>query len=189
MSGRKCDIVVIGGSSGSIPVLIKILKAIPLAFNATIVIVVHRLKNVHSDLRNILSDKHIITEPEDKEPVMPGRIYLAPQNYHLLFEQDNTFSMDYSETVNFSRPSIDVTFTSAAEMYGDNTTGILLSGANRDGADGMASIIAHGGKGIVQDPISAEYPSMPSAALETAANIQVLTPSGIINLLLSNIIA
>ncbi len=180
MSATIADIIVIGGSSGSIPVLIKILEAVPNGFAVPIVIIVHRLKNVESELAPILSSRHTVIEPEDKETLAPGGIYLAPQNYHLLLEEDHSFSLDYSELVNFSRPAIDVTFSSAAEIFSNRAMAILLSGSNKDGAEGMQQVLSAGGTAIVQDPVSAEYPAMPEAAIAMNAGAEVLTPSNII---------
>lgn len=179
------DIIVIGGSSGSLPILMEILNALPQGFSVPIVIVIHRLKNVESDLQTILSSNLTVCEPEDKDAIIPGGIYLAPQNYHLLVENDHTFSMDYSEAVNYSRPSIDVTFTSVAGVYKEKTLAILLSGANKDGADGINEIIEHGGSGIAQDPATAEYTAMPEAAIQANSMVQVLAKEKIIELILT----
>lgn len=162
------DIVAIGGSAGSLPALITLLEAMPPTFDYAVVIVLHRLKNVMSEMDKVLTEnanKIIIREPEDKEPIRNNNIYLAPQNYHLLIEDDFTFSLDYSELVLYSRPSIDVTFECVAANYRHRAMGILLSGANSDGANGLSMIIDYGGIGIVQDPETAEYPTMPYAAI------------------------
>src|SRR5690606_7668198 len=114
-------------------------------------------------------------EPEDKQQVRKGNIYLAPQNYHLLVEDDKCFSLDYSEQVNHSRPSIDVTFESIAKVYGPKCVGILLSGANNDGAEGIAAIIKAGGTGIVQNPETTDFPYMPKSAIYKSENARILT--------------
>lgn len=106
-------------------------------------------------------------------------MYLAPQNYHLLVEEDYSFSLDYSEAVNFSRPSIDVTFSNVADVYGEKALGILLSGANKDGARGLCDIIDAGGKGIVQNPDTAEYSAMPSAGIEYNKRVMIMKPEEI----------
>jgi two-component system chemotaxis response regulator CheB len=128
----------------------------------------------------------IIREPEDKEPVQNGIVYLAPQNYHLQIEADKTFSLDYSEPVNFSRPSIDVTFDCVASVYKHRSVGILLSGASRDGAAGISKIIKKGGTGIAQDPATAEYAYMPQSAIDANAGILILTPEAIANHIKTN---
>lgn len=177
-------LVIIGGSAGSLSVLLQIVESLPKGFAAPLVIVLHRLKNVNSDMDKILEDtqEHMkIREPEDKEPIRQHHIYLAPQNYHLLMETEKTFSLDYSELVHFSRPSIDVSFESAAKVFGKNLTAVLLSGANQDGAAGAAAVAAAGGTVIVQDPASSEYPAMPSAAIEKTNDILILQPVEIAN--------
>lgn len=176
--------LLIGGSSGSLQVLIKIVSALPEAFSIPVIIIVHRQKNVSSELNKILGtyapSKKII-EPVDKEPVNESCIYLAPQNYHLLIEEDRTFSLDYSEPVHFSRPSIDVTFETAAAVYRQHTVGILLSGANHDGALGLGAILNKGGIALAQDPATADYAAMPKAALENNPLVKSLSPLKIIS--------
>lgn len=177
-------LVIIGGSAGSLSVLLPIVENLPKGFVTPIVIVLHRLKNVNSDMDKILEDtqEHMaIREPEDKEPIRKKHIYLAPQNYHLLFESEKIFSLDYSELVHFSRPSIDVSFESAAKVFGKNLTAVLLSGANQDGAAGVAAVVAAGGKVIVQDPATSEYSAMPRAAIEKTNDILILQPVDIAN--------
>ena len=107
-----------------------------------------------------------VREVEDKETMLPAVIYLAPANYHLLLEKDGTFSLDISEKINYSRPSIDVTFESAADVYGAQAVGLLLSGSNSDGTEGLKKIKAAGGKVIIQQPSSAEVSYMPQQALK-----------------------
>jgi two-component system chemotaxis response regulator CheB len=185
MMEKDIEIIVIGGSSGCIPVIMQIIHELPVDFKIPVVIVIHRLKNVDSQLKTMLSPARNIIEPEDKEPVKAGGIYLAPQNYHLLLEEDKTFSLDYSEPVHFSRPSIDVTFVSASIIYKTKTIGILLSGANNDGAEGIHKIIMNGGMGIVQDPLTAENTAMPVAAININKDVQVLTPEQIVKTIFS----
>ncbi|NSL87534.1 chemotaxis protein CheB [Chitinophaga sp. Mgbs1] len=170
--------VAIGGSAGSLPVLVQLLNSLHQPLKWPVVIILHRLKNVQSELHNLLSVKIPITEPVDKEPV-ESRVYLAPQNYHLLIEEDRTFSLDYSEPLHFSRPSIDVSFFSAAAIYRRHALGILLSGANKDGAAGIQRIISHGGTGIVQQPDTALFSNMPQAALDLSPQVQAMTIDGI----------
>lgn len=182
MEAPGYNIVVIGGSAGSITVLTEILAALPVHFPLTMIIVLHRLKNVSSEMDRILAMSRRglkISEPEDKEPLKEGCIYLAPQNYHLLVEEDKSFSFDYSELVNYSRPSIDVTFDSVAQVFGPHAIGILLSGANHDGAAGLLKLVEKGGLGIVQDPATAEYPTMPQSALELNNQLTSYTPQQI----------
>lgn len=179
-------ILVIGGSAGSLPVLLYILENLPSLLTLPVVVVLHRLKNVYSDLPHILgiSQKNRrVKEPEDKEQIKPRYIYIAPQNYHLLVETDKTFSLDYSEAVHYSRPSIDVTFDSVARVFGKDTIAILLSGANQDGAEGVDKIIETGGKVIAQDPATCEYPAMPVAAIEKSNRVTILGPEQMVHFL------
>jgi two-component system chemotaxis response regulator CheB len=167
--GEQYDMIIIGGSAGSLDVITAILLALPKDFQVPMVLVIHRMKNTPSKLDKMLARKtgvKQISEPEDKEPIRAGRVYLAPQNYHLLIEADKTFSLDYSEPVNYSRPSIDVSFESFAQVYGPKLLAVVLSGANKDGAAGLEAVIGCGGKALVQSPGGAEYASMPLAAIE-----------------------
>ena len=184
MGNNRAEVIVIGGSSGSIPVVMQIISALPDSYPIPIVIVIHRLRNVASELAQVMSATHQIHEPEDKEPLQKGHIYLAPQNYHLLIENDKTFSMDYSEPVNYSRPSIDVTFMCAATVYRENAVGILLSGANKDGADGIDTIIRKGGRAIVQDPSCCQSPVMPREAFKKNSLIEIQNVPSLVNTLL-----
>lgn len=173
-------IVVIGGSAGSLGTIMNILKLLPLQYNKPVIVVVHRLKNVTSEMDKLLSAHagRVVIEPDDKAPV-ENEIYLAPQNYHLLIEEDGSFSLDYSEAVHFSRPSIDVTFESVARVYKSGAVAVLLSGANADGTKGIAHIVAQHGSAIVQSPDSAEYAFMPASAIDANNNVQVFTPDEI----------
>lgn len=157
------------------PVLTTLVKELPAPFPIPVVIVIHRLKNVQSELGALLSGEQEIKEPDDKELLLPGHVYLAPQNYHLLIEADGTISLDYSEPVNFSRPAIDLSFDSAAEAFGRNTLAILLSGANKDGTKGICRIAASGGMAIVQDPLTAAFSTMPQAALDLCPGATSMT--------------
>ena len=160
-------IVVIGGSAGSLEALLDLLPALRVDLDIPIVIVMHRKTAPGSPLVDVLAIKSSlpVCEVEEKEPVKNGHIYIAPADYHLLFEADHTFSLDVSEKVNYSRPSIDVAFESAAEVYSDGLTGILLSGANADGTHGLKVIGELGGVTIAQDPDTAEISYMPEHAI------------------------
>ncbi|MFL9482275.1 chemotaxis protein CheB [Chitinophagaceae bacterium LWZ2-11] len=135
-NASKFDLIIIGGSAGSLNIIEEILAALPSTFEIPIIIIIHRMRNVLSEMDKLLSvgtgNKKVI-EPEDKTPLKSNYIYLAPQNYHLLIEEDRTLSLDYSEQINFSRPSIDVSFESAAKVFKNKLLAILLSGANKDG--------------------------------------------------------
>ncbi len=160
-------LVIVGGSAGSMQPLMTLLKALPAPFGAAIVVVVHRQRNVHSNLHEIFSQhsKTPVEEPEDKDPIRTGHIYLAPQNYHLLLEKDGNFALEYSEAVCFSRPSIDVTLQSAVAAGTQKLLAILLSGANLDGAAGISAVLEAGCQALIQSPDTADFPAMPGGAL------------------------
>ncbi|GAB3323276.1 chemotaxis protein CheB [Larkinella ripae] len=159
--------VIIGGSAGSIEVLLQLLPALPSALSFALIIVLHRKNSVDSSLANLLSLKTAlpIKEVEDKDPVLTGTIYLAPPDYHLLIEKEEVFSLDDSEKVNYSRPSLDVTFESAADVYGPELVGVLLSGANSDGTAGLNAVKKAGGIIVAQQPESAQSGFMPQQAI------------------------
>lgn len=159
--------VAIGGSAGSFQGIIKILSHTPKDFPLPIIIAMHRLKHVRHGFVEVVSLKsHLkIVEPDDKEAIRKGVVYLAPANYHMSVELGNYFSLSTEEMVNSSRPSIDITLSSAAYAYRNKLIGILLSGANRDGGQGMKSIKDKGGLTIIQDPAECMIDTMPKAAL------------------------
>lgn len=162
-----CKVVIIGGSAGSLNALMQILPEIPKIKDFAMVIVLHRKSTDDQTLEDLISLKsNVPLKPvEDKTPLVPGFVYVAPSNYHLLFEKNDLLALDTSEKVNFSRPSIDVSFESAAEIYGESLVGILLSGSNTDGTFGLQAIQAHGGTVVVQNPLAAEMPFMPNNAI------------------------
>ncbi|KQS26777.1 chemotaxis protein CheB [Dyadobacter sp. Leaf189] len=164
---RHCGLLLIGGSAGSLEVLFKLLPRLKADLPFPVVLVLHRRNSGDSSLTELLGSKTLnkTVEVEDKDPIVPGCIYLAPADYHLLIENDHTFSLDYSEKINFSRPSIDVTFESAADVFGAATTGIILSGANEDGTNGLVSIKRAGGRTVAQQPDTAQMPFMPQHAI------------------------
>src|SRR5689334_25394808 len=139
--------VVIGGSAGSFQGIVRILSALPSGFSLPIIMALHRLKHVRHGFVEALALKSNlpVIEPEDKETIRKSNVYLAPANYHLSVELGNNFSLSTEEMVNNSRPSIDITLASAAYVYRNKLVGILLSGANRDGALGMKAIHEKGG--------------------------------------------
>jgi two-component system chemotaxis response regulator CheB len=165
---NKCDLLLIGGSAGSLEILLKILPALNSHFTFAIVIILHRGSSNDSSLVELLSLKTNIPlrEIEDKDTIIPGYIYIAPGDYHLLFEKNKLFALDASEKINYSRPSLDVTFESAAEIYGAHTIAILLSGANADGTIGLQAIKNASGRIIAQNPESAQVPFMPQNAIQ-----------------------
>jgi two-component system chemotaxis response regulator CheB len=164
---RTCEFLLIGGSAGSLEVLFKLLPLLRADLPFPMALVLHRRSSADSSLSGLLGSKtpNPTHEVEDKDPATQGTIYLAPADYHLLIEKDRTFSLDYSEKINFSRPSIDVTFESAAEVYGPGLVAILLSGANEDGTNGLRAVKRAGGVVVVQNPDTAQMPFMPHYAL------------------------
>jgi two-component system chemotaxis response regulator CheB len=162
------ELLVIGGSAGSLEVILKALPKLTTELSFAIIIVLHRKPNTDSTLIDLLSSKTKIPviEANEKEPIRKGHIYVAPADYHLLIENDRTLSLDYSEKVNFSRPCIDITFQTAAETYQSSLACLLLSGASTDGVEGLELVKTLNGITAVQDPTTAEVPYMPQKALE-----------------------
>jgi two-component system chemotaxis response regulator CheB len=162
----KCDALIIGGSAGSLDVLLKVLPQLDPALSFPIVIVIHRKHGTDSLLPELLSGRTrlIVKEVDEKEAIVAGKIYIAPSDYHTLIEQDHTFSLDYSEKINYSRPAIDATFQTAAEVYGERLVCLLLSGSNADGVSGLKSVNMWGGTAIIQDPATAQVAYMPEQA-------------------------
>ncbi len=162
------ELIVIGGSAGSLQVIMELIKNLNENLKFPILIVVHRKAYSTSILPTLLQQftKMKVEEIEDKTEILSNRIYIVPADYHLLFESKNTVSLDGSEKMNYSRPSIDVTFKSAAEMFGENLIGVLLSGANADGVEGLQYIKKNNGKVWIQDPETAEVDYMPKRATE-----------------------
>jgi len=165
----RYEAVVIGVSAGGIEALKVILPGLPKFFPLPIVIVQHRDGRSDSFLAEYLNRTSgvAVTEAEDKEPLFAGRAYLAPSGYHLLIESDRSFSLSVDARVHHSCPSIDVLFESAADVFGESLIGVVLTGANADGAQGLRAIKACGGLAIVQDPETAQATAMPRAALES----------------------
>ena len=159
------SMIAVGASWGGLKALRAIAHGLPAHFRVPITFVQHRSKESGA-LRELLQDctSLIVCEVEDKQPIMGGYVYLAPPDYHLLVDGDE-FSLSVDEPVRYSRPSIDVFFESVAERFGPAAVGVVLTGANDDGAVGLRRIVALGGAGVVQDPRTAESPIMPRAAL------------------------
>ena len=179
--------IAIGGSAGSFKTVTKIIEAIPANFTKTIFLTLHRLKHVRKGFVEALSLKSNvpIVEPIDKEIIMPGKIYLAPANYHLYIEPRKTIALSTEEPVNHSRPSIDLTFLSAAHALGNKLVGIVLSGANKDGAYGLQQIKLNGGFAIVHDPDECQVITMPTAALEKSQTKNIFSEKQIIEYILN----
>lgn len=180
-------LIIIGGSAGSLEVLMKILPRLNPLRDFALVIVLHRKNAEDSTLEELIAVKTNVPvkEVEDKTQLVAGNIYIAPSDYHLLFEKDGRLSLDISERINYSRPSIDVSFESAADAYGNAAIGILLSGANADGTAGLTAIKKEGGMVIIQDPKTAEISFMPQNAILYNTPDFILSPEGILSFLTS----
>lgn len=177
--------VVLGGSAGSFQGITKILSNIPDSFELPIILCLHRLKHVRNGFVEALSIKSTkpVVEPMDKEKLKKGKVYLAPSNYHMCVELGNSFALSTEGMVNNSRPSIDITLETAAYNYKKRLIGILLSGANKDGALGMKVIKDMGGLTVVQDPNECMIKTMPESALSATKIDYVLKIDEIIEFL------
>ncbi|MFF7110404.1 chemotaxis protein CheB [Pseudomonas sichuanensis] len=177
--------VVIGASAGGVSALFSVLGALPQGFAIPVLCVLHLPDNRHSQLAEVLQRRlhRPVREACDKAPIEAGLIYVAGPRYHLSVEQDLTLSLSQEEPVHFSRPAIDYLFASAADAYGPGLLGILLTGANEDGARGLLQIKQRGGRTVVQDPRDAQVALMPEAALALHRPDHILSLSGIGQLL------
>ncbi|MDC7222121.1 MAG: chemotaxis protein CheB [Spirochaetales bacterium] len=181
-------LICLGGSAGSAPVLELIFRHLPKKLTVPLVVVRHMQESSPSvGISDIYRENYGIPflVPFDKQPVEAGAVYLAPPGYHLLVEDRGIFALSVDERVNYSRPSVDVLFEAAAHSYGRGLLAVVLSGANGDGGAGMEEVLRQGGRGIAQDPESADYPQMPQAALR-AGSVEVLSP-GEIAVLIGNV--
>ncbi|RLJ73457.1 chemotaxis protein CheB [Pedobacter alluvionis] len=167
VGSTTCSALVIGGSAGSLDVLLEIFPVLRNDIHFPIIIVVHRKASNESLLTDLLKSRTTLAvgEAEEKEFLMPGKVFIAPADYHTLIEEDRSISLDYSEKINYSRPSIDVTFQSAAEVFKEKLVCILLSGSNADGVEGLKSVNNYGGKVVIQNPNTAIMPYMPQQAV------------------------
>jgi two-component system chemotaxis response regulator CheB len=173
--GVGYDLVVVGTSWGGLAALRTLVGALPASFRMAVTLVQHRHKDSDHVLRALLQEHSplIVCEVEDKMPLEEGHIYVAPPDYHTLIEPGH-FALSTEAPVRFSRPSIDVTFNSAADAYGHRVVGVVLTGANTDGASGLLRISELGGLAIIQDPKTAESPTMPAAAQHTVPRARVM---------------
>ncbi len=191
MSGDATRAVVIGASAGAIQALSLILPELPGDFPWPVLIVVH----IPADRDNILAPlfeqkcRMAVREAEDKEPALPGTIYFAPPDYHLLVEADGSLSLSTEEAVLYSRPSIDVLFESAADAFGDAVTAIVLTGASADGAVGLRAICDAGGTALIEEPETAYADAMPRAAIAACPSARVLTLEAIADHLMKDLSA
>lgn len=172
----KYQAVVIGASAGALDALSEILPALPETYPLPIMIVVHLPVDKTSLMAGLLQKKcHIkVCEAEDKQPLEPGTVYFAPPDYHLLVEKNFTLSLSADDPVLFSRPSINVLFETAADAFGGALIGMILTGANNDGAQGLKAVCDKGGMALVQTPESAYASAMPQAALTSCPKAKAL---------------
>lgn len=171
------EAIVVGASAGAVEALTKLLPSLGPSFTVPIIVVVHLPPDRRSAMADLFAAKCKlpVREAEDKEPITAGTIYFGPPDYHLLVEPDGFLSLSCDPPVMFSRPSIDVLFESAADAFGPRLIGIILTGANGDGARGLKAITSAGGQGIVQTPSSAFAPAMPEAALAASPSAITMT--------------
>jgi two-component system chemotaxis response regulator CheB len=176
-AGREIDAVIIGGSAGGLEAMLRIFSDLPGGYRLPLIALLHLPDNSDSRLAEVFAARLAIPVEEafDKARIVPGTLYVAPGGYHLLVEQDFSLALSCEAPVHYSRPSIDVLMESAADAWGERLAGILLTGANDDGAEGLARIGERGGLTVVQDPAEAAIPTMPRAAIQRRAPDLVLT--------------
>jgi len=182
---QKSNILLLGGSAGSFKLIFSIIKNFNADLNKTVIIIIHRKKNFYSEIEKLFAEnsRMLFREISDKDKIRDNTIYIAPANYHALIEKEKCFALDVSDAIWYSKPSIDVTFESAADVYKNNCTAVLLSGANQDGAEGLLKLRKSGSLTIVQDPKDAEMPQMPEAAVNINAAEFILSSNQILELL------
>jgi two-component system, chemotaxis family, protein-glutamate methylesterase/glutaminase len=175
MNSSDYDLIVVGASWGGLDAIGRLLEGLSSDLGPAVALVQHRASDDVVGLSGLLESRsgRAVRDVEDKDPIEPGQVYLAPPEYHLQVEPGR-FSLSTDERVQYARPSIDVLFESAADAYGERVIGVILTGANEDGAAGLARIKERGGVAIVQDPTSAERGAMPAAALAVTAADAVL---------------
>ncbi len=173
-------IAVVGTSWGGLAALRELVSCLPADLMIPILLVQHRHKQSDHLLSTLLQDRTslLVCEVEDKTPIERGRVFVAPADYHLLVETD-AFALSVDDPIRHARPSIDLTFSSAADYFGSRTIGVVLTGANADGAMGLRRIADRGGLALVQEPATAESPAMPAAALKAVPSARVMTVGAI----------
>ncbi len=166
------EAIVIGTSAGGMKALETILSCLPAHFTAAIIIVQHRSPGSDDFLEHYLNDRCNlrVKQADEKENIIPGMVYLAPPDYHLLVEKEKKLSLSIDPRINYARPSIDVLFETAADAYGVNIAGVILTGAGKDGSQGLKRIKESGGIAVIQDPQTAESRAMPAAAISAVKN-------------------
>lgn len=179
------DLVVIGGSAGSLQVILEMIRHLRPHLDFSILLVIHRKAQAANILPTLLQQyaEQQVIEIEDKTEIEANKIYLVPADYHLLLDSRELMSLDLSERINYSRPSIDITFISAAEIFGENLVAVLLSGANADGVEGLKYIKKKGGRVWIQDPESAEISYMPQQAVNLVDYDLLFSPEDLASLI------
>lgn len=185
LRGRRIEAVLIGGSAGGVDALVTLLPALPADYALPVFCILHLPGDRDSRLAELFDERLPlrVKEAADKEEIRPGTVYFAGSGYHLSIERDRTFSLSCEPPVSFARPAIDVLMESGAAAYGPGLAGILLTGANHDGAQGLAAIRARGGFTVVQEPLDAQVATMPLEAIRRCKPHLVLPLSGIAALL------
>ena len=183
MEIKKYKAIVIGGSAGSFPVAMELLNQLPDGFSIPIIFGMHRLKHIRNGFAEALQlkSKIPVLEVEDKDKIANGKAYIAPANYHLLVELGGTFALSTEEMKHHSRPSIDILFKSASYAYGNKMLAIILSGANKDGAEGMLYAHQKGCTTIVQDPDDCKVPTMTKSTLDLFDPNHILTTEELVS--------
>lgn len=184
---KRYDAVTMGASAGGLVALTAILSALPQNFALPVIIVQHRSREKPSLLEEVMSNKCIlpVKQADEKEVIEAGIIYFAPPDYHLLIELDGSFSLSVEAPLNYSRPSIDILFETAAAAYKNRLLAIILTGASRDGTEGIKTVKRMGGSTIAQDPAEADSPLMPQSAIETGMIDRILRLQQIKSFLMS----
>lgn len=180
---KDVKIIVIGGSAGSYNVVKKILSSIDKSFPLPVILCLHRLKDIRNGFVESfnLDSKIPVVEPLDKDMIKPGFVYLSPSNYHLMVEPGRSIALSTESDINYSRPSIDITFETAGYAFRDKMVGIILSGTNADGAKGILSAFKNGAFTVIQDPLNAQFSTMPSEVLKYLKPHKILTDEGIVS--------
>lgn len=185
IAARVPQAIIVAGSAGGVEALMKVLPGLPAGMRTPVICMLHLPANRDSRLAELFAERLPVPvrEAADKQAIEAGTVYFAGSGYHLSVEQDRTFSLSCEAPVHFARPAIDVLMTSAADVYGADLLAILLTGANHDGAEGMAQVHARGGFTVVQDPADAQVSTMPQGAIDRDAPDLVLPLAGIRELL------
>lgn len=182
----RFEAIIVGVSSGGMNAMKVMFSLLPKDFSTPVIIVQHIGAHSDSQWIKFLNDKSNlhIKEADEKERIESGKVYIAPANYHLLIEKDKTFSLTVDERVNYSRPSIDVLFESAAEAYAGKLIGVILTGSNNDGTNGIKRVKECGGLAIIQNPETAESAFMPKSAIAAITPDYILSLEAIVELLI-----